>query len=52
MYAPFQEKGVVEENAANNGDDFEWVGGHSTESGAKGIDGDVCGDSFYPNVSN
>ncbi|QHN96172.1 Protein FAR-RED IMPAIRED RESPONSE [Arachis hypogaea] len=32
MYAPFQEEGVVEENATSEGDDFEWVGGHSAES--------------------
>ncbi|XLR34719.1 hypothetical protein S83_062619, partial [Arachis hypogaea] len=37
MYAPFQEEGVVEENATSEGDDFEWVGGHSAES-ERGID--------------
>ncbi|XP_025615733.1 protein FAR1-RELATED SEQUENCE 5-like isoform X1 [Arachis hypogaea] len=47
MYAPFQEEGVVEENAASDGDDFEGVGGHSVESGAEGIDDDVYGDGFY-----
>ncbi|KAL4300579.1 hypothetical protein AHAS_Ahas17G0215000 [Arachis hypogaea] len=49
MYAPFQEEGVVEENAASDGDDFEGVGGHSAESGAEGIDDDVYGDCFYDN---
>ncbi|RYR33739.1 hypothetical protein Ahy_A10g048364 [Arachis hypogaea] len=49
MYAPFEEEGVVEENAASDGDDFEGVGGHSAESGAEGIDDDVYGDGFYDN---
>ncbi|RYR34965.1 hypothetical protein Ahy_A10g050035 [Arachis hypogaea] len=49
MYAPFQEEGFIEENAASDGDDFEWIGGHSAESGVEGINDDVYGDGFYYN---
>ncbi|KAL4344017.1 hypothetical protein AHAS_Ahas11G0136300 [Arachis hypogaea] len=38
MYASFQEKWVFKENEVSDGDDFEWVGGHSDEFRQEGDD--------------